>query len=76
LIAWEERPARAVRDESLLSDLDTVLQIRPPLGSPRVSRIATDADLLGSAVAIGHRAAMAALAPDRTASRSTTQLLE
>jgi len=76
LIAWEERPARAVRDERLLSDLDTVLQIRPPLGSPRVSRIATDADLLGSAVAIGHRAAMAALAPDRTASRSTTQLLE
>jgi len=34
-----------------------VLQIRPPLGSPSVSRIATDPALLGSAVAIGHAAA-------------------
>jgi hypothetical protein len=49
-----------------------VLQIRPPLGSPRVSRIATDAALLGSAVAIGHNAALTALsAADATASGAT-----
>jgi predicted acylesterase/phospholipase RssA len=72
LVAWEERPARAVRDERLLGDLDTVLQIRPPLGSPRVSRIATDAELLGSAVSIGHDAALVSLAAaDPTGSGST-----
>jgi len=62
LAAWDDRPARAVDDERLLAEMDTVLQIRPPLGSPRVSRTATDAQLLGSAVTIGHDAASAALA--------------
>jgi predicted patatin/cPLA2 family phospholipase len=76
LVAWDERPARALRDERLLVDLDTVLQIRPPLGSPRVSRIATDATLLGSAVAIGHDAALSALAaPDATASVAPPPLM-
>jgi predicted patatin/cPLA2 family phospholipase len=63
LPAWNDRPARAIQDERILADLDTVLQIRPPLGSPRVSRIATDAGLLGTAVAVGHAAALAAMAP-------------
>jgi predicted acylesterase/phospholipase RssA len=76
LVAWNERPDRAVRDERLLVDLDTVLQIRPPLGSPRVSRIASDAALLGSAVAIGHDAALAVLATaDPAAPGSTTPIL-
>jgi predicted patatin/cPLA2 family phospholipase len=68
LVAWDERPARAIHDERLLMDLDTVLQIRPPLGSPRVSRTATDAQLLGSAVAIGRDAALSALAAADTRS--------
>jgi len=57
LPAWASRPARTVDDERFLADLPSVLQIRPPLGSPSVSRIATDPALLGSAVAIGHAAA-------------------
>lgn len=61
LAVWDERPNRAVQDEILLADNDSVLQIRPPLGSPPVSRIATDAGLLGTAVAIGHAAALQAL---------------
>lgn len=63
LTAWNERPNRAMRDEKLLADNDSVLQIRPPLGSPPVSRIATDAALLGTAVAIGHTAALQVLGP-------------
>jgi len=57
LPAWNSRPARTVEDERFLAVLPTVVQIRPPLGSPSVSRIATDPALLGSAVAIGHAAA-------------------
>jgi predicted patatin/cPLA2 family phospholipase len=61
LPAWDSRPARTVTDERFLADLNAVLLIRPPLGSPSVSRIATDPALLGSAVAIGHAAASIAL---------------
>ena len=57
LPSWDSRPARTLEAERFLADLPTVLQIRPPLGSPSVSRIATDPALLGSAVAIGHAAA-------------------
>ena len=61
LPAWNSRPERTARDERFLAGLPGVLQIRPPLGSPSVSRIATDPGLLGSAVAIGHAAASAVL---------------
>lgn len=61
LHAWDSRPRRTVEDERFLAGRPSVLQIRPPLGSPSVSRIATDPVLLGSAVAIGHAAASVAL---------------
>ena len=61
LPAWDSRPARTLEAERFLADLPGVLQIRPPLGSPSVSRIATDPALLGSAVAIGHAAAAVVL---------------
>ncbi len=61
LHAWNSRPARTVQDERFYAGLPAVLQIRPPLGSPAVSRIATDPALLGTAVAIGHAAAAVAL---------------
>ena len=60
--AWDHRPARAIELERLLAESSNVLQIRPPVGSPPVSRIATDAGLLGSAVDIGFRAAEEVLA--------------
>ncbi len=62
--AWDERPGRTARAERLLDSLDTVLQIRPPLGAPSVSRIATDPELLGSVVAIGLQAALDTLAAE------------
>src|SRR5664279_3662132 len=55
LTAWDSRPARTLEAERFLAGLPTVLQIRPPLGSPSVSRIATDPALLGSAVASAMR---------------------
>ena len=61
LPAWNSRPARTLETERLLAELPGVLQVRPPLGSPSVSRIATDPALLGSAVAIGHAAAAVVL---------------
>ena len=61
LPAWDARPARTLAAERFLAGLPGVLQIRPPLGSPSVSRIATDPALLGSAVAIGHAAAAVVL---------------
>lgn len=67
LPAWTDRPATVLDTERLLAELPGVLQIRPPLGSPSVSRIATDPVLLGSAVAIGHAAAAVALRPSRAA---------
>ena len=60
-VSPESRPARIVSDEQFLAGHSAVLQIRPPLGSHSVSRIATDPTLLGSAVAIGHAAAAIAL---------------
>jgi hypothetical protein len=74
LPAWDSRPARTLEAERFLADLPGVLQIRPPLGSPSVSRIATDPALLGSAVAIGHAAAAVVLkqtgSTDRRGERS------
>ena len=61
LPAWDSRPARTLEAERFLAGLPTVLQIRPPLGSPSVSRIATDPALLGSAVTIGHAVASVVL---------------
>ena len=64
--AWTDRPARVTADEKFLIEHPGVLQIRPPLGSPSVSRIATDPALLGTAVAIGHAAAAVALVTTRS----------
>jgi predicted patatin/cPLA2 family phospholipase len=66
LTAWGERPGRTALVERLLDSLDNVLQIRPPLGAPSVSRIETDPDLLGSAVTIGHQVALDTLAAEST----------
>lgn len=71
LPTWQARPGRMVADERFLAELPDVLQIRPPLGSPTVSRIATDTALLGTAVAIGHAAAAVVLRPAYAASLVT-----
>ena len=66
---WSTRYRRGVVDEQLLTALSdnsledaTVLQIRPPLGSPSVPRTSRDAALLDEAVSIGLQTAHDVLA--------------
>lgn len=60
-VAWKQRPGRTVQDEHLLAGAKSILQIRPPVGGPSISRIATDAALLSSAVRVGYDAAVTGL---------------
>jgi predicted acylesterase/phospholipase RssA len=66
---WSTRYRRGLVDEQLLTALSdnsledaTVLQIRPPLGSPSVPRTSRDAALLDEAVSIGLQTAHDVLA--------------
>ena len=56
LTAWRSRHRRQSEDDALLAGHAAVLEVRPPPGSPAVSRLSRDMALLGEAVAIGRRA--------------------
>jgi len=58
---WLTRGEQLAQDEATLTATPTVLQIRPPLGSPTVSRAARDAALMLRALDIGRAAALDAL---------------
>ncbi|MBU3064656.1 patatin family protein [Nocardia sp. NEAU-G5] len=58
---WLTRGEQLARDEETLAATPTVLQIRPPLGSPTVSRAARDAALMLRALDVGRMAALEAL---------------
>jgi len=59
---WRTRGEQLARDEVTLTDNPAVLQIRPPLGSPTVSRVARDSGLMMKALDVGRAAALDALA--------------
>lgn len=61
LPAWHARLDRHREDEKVLAEDPSILQIRPPDGSPRVSRLSRDTPLLARAVGIGRRAARVTL---------------
>ncbi|MFI7589830.1 patatin family protein [Spongisporangium articulatum] len=60
---WLARHALRGVDETDLLALPAAVQIRPPVGSPVVSRTARDPRLLQRAVNLGREAALAVLAP-------------
>ncbi|WP_028479213.1 patatin family protein [Nocardia sp. CNY236] len=61
--AWIERRSQQDIEDRVLADLgESVLQIRPPLGSPDVDAASRDTALLGEALGIGRRAVLTALA--------------
>jgi predicted patatin/cPLA2 family phospholipase len=62
ITAWDARTDRAAEDEKVLAEHPDVLQVRPPEGSPRVSRLSRDTVLLARAVGIGRMAARTDLA--------------
>lgn len=71
---WRRRIAKARETEALLADLgDRVLQVRPPVDAPAVSRTSTDLALLGRALAVGHAAACAQLTATHDASSGSTR---
>jgi predicted patatin/cPLA2 family phospholipase len=68
LLAWQGRPQQRQADEELLAGrvaaapgLPALLQVRPPVGAPPVSRLETDPDALRRAVMIGRDAMLATL---------------
>ncbi|RDI51058.1 putative patatin/cPLA2 family phospholipase [Nocardia mexicana] len=59
--AWLARAEQYDRDEQTLADHPAVLQIRPPLGSPTIGRVARDETVLLHAFDLGRTAAANAL---------------
>jgi predicted patatin/cPLA2 family phospholipase len=59
---WEEQHARDVSDEQLLTELPSVMSVRPPTGSPNVTALERDPKVLRRAVMLGREAVHAALA--------------
>ena len=60
---WLDRVALREEEERLLESHPGILQIRPPLGSPRIGRTERGEALLRAAVDTGRRAAWDVLAP-------------
>jgi predicted patatin/cPLA2 family phospholipase len=58
-----ERPARLAADDALLDDHEAMLAIRPPAGSPRVSRLEADPGVVRAGLEAGREAALAVLRP-------------
>jgi predicted patatin/cPLA2 family phospholipase len=59
---WVQQYPRDVADEQLLTELPTVMSIRPPSGAPTVSALERDPQLLRKAVMLGRQAVHDALA--------------
>ncbi|CAM3784526.1 patatin family protein [Kibdelosporangium persicum] len=59
---WVQQYARDMADEQLLTELPTVMSIRPPTDAPTVSALERDPKLLRKAVMLGRQAVHAALA--------------
>ncbi|AHH18761.1 patatin-like phospholipase [Nocardia nova SH22a] len=59
--SWSARSAQFAADEHPTATDPSILQIRPPLGAPKVGRVARDAALLLQALAVGRRATVDAL---------------
>jgi predicted patatin/cPLA2 family phospholipase len=58
-----ERPARLAADDALLEDHESVLAVRPPADSPRVSRLESDPGVVRAGLEAGREAALAVLRP-------------
>ncbi|ONI78730.1 patatin [Actinosynnema sp. ALI-1.44] len=59
---WVQQYPRDMADEQLLTELPTVMSIRPPTDAPNVSALERDTALLRKAVMMGRQAVHAALA--------------
>ena len=58
-----ERPERLAADDALLERHESVLGIRPPADSPRVSRLESDSGVVRAGLETGQEAALAVLQP-------------